>query len=170
MTVPWDVVGAVTGVVTAIIALLVYLEARRIRHSEWLTRSVQMWQGFNEILLTDGRAARWRSFLRGEVAESDFQPADHYVLYSYLNIIYTEYRYTKGGLLDTGYAMESLRDNLRQVAAAGPYIVRALRDTGYDNELVDLIEAISEGRELRIPSRIDRIRLALRRRRAVRGH
>lgn len=158
-------VDTAIGVVTGVIAVLVFLEARRIQDTEWLTRSVQLWQGFNQILLTDDRAARWRSFLRGEVTEADFGPDDHYVLYSYLNIIYTEYRYAKRGLLDRGYAMQSLQDNLRQVAKAGPYVIPVLRDTGYDNELVDIIEAVSEGRELRIPGRFQTLRFAIGRRR-----
>lgn len=159
----WDVINAAAAVTTTLIALLVYAEARRIRHTEWLTRSVQMWQGFNELLLTNDRAARWRAFLRGEIAEADFQPADHYVLYAYLNVIYSEYRYAKRGLLDRQYALEGLRDNVRQVATAGSYVIPKLRETGYDNEFIDLIEAVAAGRELRLPGRFDAIRSALRR-------
>ena len=162
MTVSWDLLNSAATIATAVIAALVFVEARRIRQTEWLTRSVQMWQDFNEMLLTHDRADRWRAFLRGEVSEADFRPEDHYVLYSYLNIIYSEYRYVKRGLLDRGYAMESLRDNVRQVAEAGPYVIRFLRDTGYDNELVDIIEAVSDGRPVRVPGRVEAVRKMLR--------
>lgn len=157
----WESITGAASVGTAVVAVLVFVEARRIRHTEWLTRSVQMWQDFNSVLLTDNRAERWRSMLAGEVKEREFRPSDHYLLYTYLNIIYSEYTYAKGGLLRRGYAMESLQDNLRQVAAIGPYIVPWLRITGYDNELVDQLEALRSGRDLRIPSRIDRLRARL---------
>jgi hypothetical protein len=167
VTIPWDVVTAVSGVLTAVGALLVYMEARRIRHTEWLTRSVQMWQGFNEVLLTDNRARRWRSFLDGEVSEADFEASDRYLLYTYLNILYSEYTYAKSGLLLRQYASESLEDNLRQVGQAGPYVIEWLRETGYDNELVDQIEIITAGGKVQFPSRIDKIRFKVTGRNAI---
>ena len=157
----WDAITGAASVGTALVAVLVFIEARRIRHTEWLTRSVQMWQDFNGVLLTDNRAERWRALLAGEVREQDFRPSDHYLLYTYLNILYSEYTYAKSGLLNRGYANESLRDNLRQVANIGDYVIAWLRDTGYDNELVDQLEAISTGVPVRIPGRIDRIRSRL---------
>jgi hypothetical protein len=165
----WETITGVASVATAIIAVLVFVEARRIRHTEWLTRSVQMWQDFNGVLLTDGRADRWRSLLAGDVEQQDFRPSDHYLLYTYLNIIYSEYTYAKSGLLRRGYASESLQDNLRQVATIGEYIVPWLRDTGYDNELVDQLEALRWGRTVQIPGRIGRLRARLRLRR-TRAH
>ena len=153
----WETITGVAGVATAIIAVPVFVEARRIRHTEWLTRSVQMWQDFNGVLLTDNRADRWRSLLAGEVEKQDFRPSDHYLLYTYLNIIYSEYTYAKSGLLRRGYAIESLQDNLKQVATIGEYIVPWLRDTGYDNELVDQLEALRSGGNVRIAGRIERL-------------
>ena len=157
----WEAITGAASVGTAIVAVLVFVEARRIRHTEWLTRSVQMWQDFNSVLLTDNRAERWRSLLAGKVEERDFQPSDHYLLYTYLNIIYSEYTYAKSGLLRRGYAAESLQDNLKQVATIGPYVVPWLRFTGYDNELVDQLEALQTGGSVRIPSRVDRLRARL---------
>lgn len=157
----WESITGAASVGTAIIAVLVFVEARRIRHTEWLTRSVQMWQDFNSVLLTDHRAERWRSLLAGEVEEQDFAPSDHYLLYTYLNIIYSEYTYAKSGLLGRGYATESLQDNLKQVATIGPYVVPWLRFTGYDNELVDQLEALRSGGTVRIPGRIHRLRSRL---------
>jgi hypothetical protein len=158
---PLDVIAAAASVGTAIVAVLVWFEARRIRHTEWLARSVQMWQDFNGVLLAENRAERWRSLLAGDVAEDDFQPSDHYLLYTYLNILYSEYTYAKTGLLKHGYATESLQDNLRQVAAVGPYVVPWLRFTGFDNELVDQIEKLMAGGRVTIPGRIDRLRARL---------
>jgi hypothetical protein len=153
----WDAITGAASVGTAIVAVLVFVEARRIRHTEWLTRSVQMWQDFNSVLLAENRAERWRSLLAGEVDEQDFRPSDH-LLYTYLNIIYSEYTYAKSGLLRRGYAQESLQDNLKQVATICLYIVPWLRFTGYDNELVEHLEALRSGAGVRIPSRIDRLR------------
>jgi len=157
----WETITGVASVATAIIAVLVFIEARRIRHTEWLTRSVQMWQDFNGVLLTDSRADRWRSLLAGEIEKQDFRPSDHYLLYTYLNIIYSEYTYAKSGLLRRGYARESLQDNLKQVATIGDYIVPWLRDTGYDNELVDQLEVLRSGGSVRFPGRIERLRARL---------
>lgn len=157
----WEAITGAASVGTAIVAVLVFVEARRIRHTEWLTRSVQMWQDFNAMLLGDNRAERWRSLLAGEVDEEDFKPSDHYLLYTYLNIIYSEYTYAKSGLLGRGYANESLQDNLKQVATIGSYVVPWLRFTGYDNELVDQLEALRTGGRVRIPGRTDRLRARL---------
>jgi hypothetical protein len=157
----WETITGVASVATAIIAVLVFVEARRIRHTEWLTRSVQMWQDFNGVLLTDGRADRWRSLLAGDVQQQDFRPSDHYLLYTYLNIIYSEYTYAKSGLLRRGYARESLQDNLRQVATIGEYIDPWLRETGYDPELVDQLVILRSGGSVQLPGRIRRLRARL---------
>jgi hypothetical protein len=141
----WNAVGAVTSGLTLGTALMVFVEARRIRHVEWLSRTVQMWQGFNQLLLDDSTAARWRDFLDGKIPEAKIVPRDHYVLFSYINVIYLESRISSSRLLDRKYAQESLGDNVRQLAPMRNYIVPLLRSTGYDDRFVELIERAAAG-------------------------
>ena len=139
----WSVGDAAASIVTALIAGFVFMEARSIRTTEWLTRSVSMWQSFNQMLMEEDRAARWRRLLTGELPARDVTAADHYVLFSYVNIIYVEYRMARRRLLNRDYALESVADNVKQLAPSSEFIVPLLRFTGYDNEFVDLIEAVA---------------------------
>jgi len=71
-----------------VVAVLVFFEARSIRSMEWLSRSVQMWQSFNQMLLDEDRARRWRRLLDGSLPPSEIKAADHYVLFTYVNIMF----------------------------------------------------------------------------------
>jgi len=141
----WDVGNALASAATALVAVFVFLEARSIRTMEWLSRSVQMWQSFNQMLLDDQRAARWRKLLDGSLPPSEVRAADHYVLFSYVNIIFAEYQFARRKLINRDYALESVADNVKQLVPNGDFIIPLLRFTGYDNEFVDLIEKVASG-------------------------
>jgi len=141
----WTIGNAVASTATAVIAGFVFLEARSIRTMEWLSRSVQMWQSFNQMLLDDERATRWRRLLIGDLPTEEIRASDHYVLFTYMNIIFTEYQFARRKLLNRDYALESVADNVKQLVPSAGFIVPLLRFTGYDNEFVDLIEAVAEG-------------------------
>ncbi len=140
----WNVGDALGSVLTAVIAAFVYAEARSIRTMEWLSRSMQNWQNFNQILLDPDRAARWRKLLAGDLPADQFRPEDHYVLFTYVNILYAEYEYARKKLIRREYALEGLTDNLKQLVPSGDLIIPLLRFTGYDNDFVDLIEVVAE--------------------------
>jgi hypothetical protein len=141
----WDVANALASAATALVAIFVFLEARSIRTMEWLSRSVQMWQAFNQMLLDDERARRWRGLLDGSLPAGEIGAADHYVLFSYVNIIFAEYQFARRKLINRDYALESVADNVKQLVPNGQFIIPLLRFTGYDNEFVDLIEKVATG-------------------------
>jgi hypothetical protein len=140
----WEVANVVATATTAVLALLVYLEARSIRQMEWLSRSVQMWQAFNQTLLDEERASRWRKLLAGRIPAEEIRAADHYVLFSYVNIIFAEYQFARRKLINRDYALESVADNVKQLVPSSGFVVPLLRFTGYDNEFVDLVQQVAE--------------------------
>lgn len=103
-----------------------------------------MWQGFNQMMLDGERAARWRRLLAGDLPQADFRPEDHYVLFTYVNIIFAEYQYARRRLIQRDYALQSVVDNVTQLGLSSEFIVPLLRMTGYDDDFVDLIEAVAE--------------------------
>lgn len=135
----WELLGALASVVTALIAILVFIEARKIRHTEWLSRSVQLWQGFNHTVLETGHAELWRKFVAGELSADDLGASDHYILFSYVNIIFTEYQYRARRLIDGAYAARSIERNLRQLAPYRDELVPKLQATGYDPRFLALL-------------------------------
>jgi hypothetical protein len=89
------------------------------------------------------RAARWRRLLAGDLPPEEFKAADHYVLFTYVNIIFAEYQFARRKLLNRDYALESVADNVRQLVPSAGFIVPLLRFTGYDNEFVGLVEEVA---------------------------
>jgi hypothetical protein len=74
---------------------------------EWLSRSVQMWQSFNQMLLDEDRALRWRRLLDGSPPPSEIKAADHYVLFAYVNIIFAEYQFAGRKLINRARSSRS---------------------------------------------------------------
>src|SRR4051794_1789341 len=122
-----DAILAISSAGTLIIALLVFLEARAIRHTAWLSRSVALWQNFNQLLMDENRASRWAGLLDGTIPEAEISRSDKHVLFSYVNIIYLEYRYATAGLIDDHYAQSSINGNLQQLRPRRAYIAPLLR-------------------------------------------
>jgi hypothetical protein len=108
----WQIADVVASASTGVVAVLVFFEARSIRTMEWLSRSVQMWQSFNQMLLDEDRARRWRRLLDGSLPPSEIKAADHYVLFAYVNIIFAEYQFARRKLINRDYALESVADNV----------------------------------------------------------
>jgi hypothetical protein len=141
----WEVADVAASGGAVLVAVLVFREARSIRTMEWLSRSIQMWQSFNQMLLDEERAVRWRRLLDGSLPAAEIKMADHYVLFTYVNIIFAEYQFARQKLINRDYALESVADNLKQLVPNGGFIIPLLRFTGYDNEFVDLIERVAAG-------------------------
>jgi hypothetical protein len=139
----WEIANALGTGATALVALLVFFEARSIRTMDWLSRSVGMWQSFNQMLLDEERASRWRRLLDGTLPVGEIRASDHYVLFTYVNILFSEYEFARRKLLNREYALESVADNVRQLAPSAAFIVPLLRFTGFDNDFVDLIEDVA---------------------------
>jgi len=98
-----------------------------------------MWQGFNSQVLNGDRALRWHRFLDRSLPNEEVSAADLHILYSYVNIIFNEYKLAKAGLIDPVYARQSVEGNIKQLAENRQFIAPTLLKTGYDEELVSLI-------------------------------
>jgi hypothetical protein len=131
-------IGAVGSIATVGLAIIVWVEARRIRHTEWLTRSVGMWQAFNEMLLANGLAETWHTLL-DDGPTDPIKGSDKHILYSYVNIIYTEYQMAESNLINRRYAVTSIRENVKQLAPWKSLICPVLEYTGYEPQFVRLI-------------------------------
>ena len=133
-----DWIAAAGSLATAGLAVIVWVEARRIRSTEWLTRSVAMWQAFNEMLLANGLTNAWQKLLTDGPTDS-IEGSERQVLYSYINIIYTEYQMAEGNLINRRYATTSIRENIKQLAPWKTEICPLLEYTGYEPQFVKLI-------------------------------
>jgi hypothetical protein len=129
-----------SSVLTALLALLVFLEARSIQQTEWLTKSTAMWQDFNALLVSQPcRADSWREFLGGQRDLKDCTPSDLYIVFTYVNIIFAEWTYWRQRLLDDEYSSASLCRNMAQLSPGGEALFTLLESTGYEPAFVNVL-------------------------------
>ena len=130
------------SLVTAGLALKIYLEARRLRKIEWLSKTVGNWQDFNRALLEGDRAARWGAIKDGRVAWEAITQFDKQLIYMFLNILWFENRAWRQGLLDRTYAEKSVSDNIHYLQWIWPPLLAHLRHDGWQTEFLDDLDAV----------------------------
>lgn len=141
----WDLVEATDkfgSIATALLALFVYFEAKRIRKIEWFSKSAENWTGFNNMVLSNGMDDRWGEILAGKVPLEKMSTRDLLILYSYLNVLVFEYKASSMGLLHRSYADKSINDNALQLRSLMPGLFGHLRRDGWPAEFIAHLERV----------------------------
>ena len=128
--------GTVFSGITTLIAVLVFLEARRIRKVDWLTKSILNWQNFNRMLLDTKYSERWSEIISGDVAWNDLTQSDKMCIYTFLNILVFEYKAKRSGLLARKYVNKSVGDNIRYFSGFWTDLKIHLSQDGWPEDFV----------------------------------
>lgn len=143
---PWNAVEGLGTALTAIFALLVYRETRRIRRSEWRSLIVEKWQSFNRFLVETNNAQRWEDVRLGRIAPADFTANDRILMLQFFNIQHVEFAASEHKLLHATIR-EAMAYDIAQMRAAAPYINTLLREAGHDQRFIRFVGKALEDRK-----------------------
>lgn len=86
-----SVISAVVSSCTAVLAFLVFREARHIRQLEWINTTNSVWNDFNRMILEGENHKQWIEFLQedgnSEYEAFKFTYRINWILYTYLNVL-----------------------------------------------------------------------------------
>ncbi|HTK36717.1 MAG TPA: hypothetical protein VL358_15715 [Caulobacteraceae bacterium] len=143
----WDFTRKSAPIVTALIALLIYLEAKRLRQIEWLAKSITNWQDFNKLLMDQAVATRWAAIREGQVAWSQIDQRDRQIIYAFLNVLVFEFKAARTGVLSRSYADTSVSENILYFHSLWPDLYDHLLRDGWPTDFVLFADkAIARGR------------------------
>jgi hypothetical protein len=90
---------AAGSITTALLAIVIFIQVRKIRQIEWLSKANESWNQFNNFLVTSSSAPLFESFVAGERAPAHDISKVRTIVFSYLNIIYSVATARKYGLV-----------------------------------------------------------------------
>jgi hypothetical protein len=135
-------VSACAAVVTALLALLIYFEAKRLQKVDGLSRSIGNWQDFNRLMMQKDLADRWQAIHTGQVPWAEITQQDKALIYSYLNIMVYEYQAAHSGALDKLYAQKSVGDNILYFQYIWPELLEHLKTDGWPEGFVEAADCV----------------------------
>lgn len=142
---PWAAMEGLGAALTAVFALLVFLEARKIRRAEWTSAMVEKWQDFNRFLIETDTCERWEKLRRGEMAPDEMTAADRYLFMQFFNIQQAEFAAAANRLLHPA-VREAMAADIALMRAIAPYIETLSRDAGHDARFRKFLRASLAGK------------------------
>lgn len=125
------IIQAPASLGTAVVAIVIFFQVRKIRQIEWLSKANESWNVFNNSLIAHGTVALFESFVNGRpVAEHDRQRLQT-VIFSYLNIIYTTAIAKKNGLVLDEFANSMLETHFAILRQQEHFVRPLLEHRGY---------------------------------------
>ena len=145
------VISAFATVGTLAVAILVVIEARRIRRTEGIFRQNQAWNDFSNAVAQFHSESRIEALLTGKTADSktvkflsedDLTIVEAFLLMSFFNVVSSEYHAVRVNAIDEKYVMHSFvltHDVLRRNRA---WIFRFLKKSGYEASFVRCLRTV----------------------------
>ena len=131
-------VQAIGAIVTAIIAWLVFREARSIKQIQWLSNAADKWQDFNKFLVENECADRWEAILSGNDLDTPLSAKDKRMLLMYFNIQMIEYKLIKKRIVPKS-ALAAMRKEFAAFRKHSSFIGQLLEHGGYAPEYVKFV-------------------------------
>jgi hypothetical protein len=138
----WNFVRLTAPIATALLALLVFVEARGLRKLESLSKSIGNWQDFNKLVMDETVAARWAAIRHGRVVWADMTQKDLNLIYSFLNVLVFEYKAARYGALWRRYVDKSFRDNILYFKHIWPGLHHHLLRDGWPTDVLKAADRI----------------------------
>lgn len=135
---------AFSSVVTMIVALMVFSEARSIRRAEWILRQNQAWNDINNKVAEIGDGCRIADILEGRPISPPVTPKEAFLLMSFFNVVSSEYFSLRSNLLMPAYALDSFMDTATVVSANKDWLIPFLTQRGYEQSFVRTLTILSE--------------------------
>ena len=135
---PW--VEPFAAVVTAFIALLVFLVTRSIARAE-ATREINgMWQSFNQTMLEDDNAQRYRQFFEGGRGDLSKDYRLQYLVFMLLNNLHAEFVHGRRKFIGRRHFASTMSAHYQFMGPRKDALVALMRDNGYDPIFIEFIE------------------------------
>jgi hypothetical protein len=140
----WTAISAIAEICTAIVAVFVLREAQRIRRVEWLAKSHEMWQVFNNAVITHGYSDRIEELRSANSPLSRIDSRDRYFIFMYMNVLHVEFEALRRRLIDEDYGVETMVDSFLWFKGIKSEVAVFMRDGGYDDGFTDMFERVCE--------------------------
>jgi hypothetical protein len=139
------VIEALASLVTMIVAVLVFLEARSIRKAEGIFRQNQAWNEFGNKVAEVHKGSRIGELLMGRkvVTRDDLTPKEAFLLMSFFNVVSSEYNAYRAKSIDRNYVIHSLAMTARIVKINKEWIFTFLRDYGYEQSFRRIVAIVA---------------------------
>jgi len=136
-------VEAIAATATFLVALLVFLEARKIRRTEGILRQNQAWNDFGNAVATLEDQAMERILLGREPADPPRTARESFLLMSFFNVVSSDYSAFRVGAIDPRYVVHSLTFAAEVVIRNQAWVFGFLNRHGYDAGFVRMLAIIA---------------------------
>jgi hypothetical protein len=144
-------VGMLGSLVTTLVAVFVFREAKAIRQADWRSRNNERWSQFNDFILRYDYSHRWGEIIRGRVDWGDLEQKDFQVIYQFLNVLSHQYQLGKIQLMPWQYVRKSVGDNILYFDHFWDELNSHLRIDGWSRDFVDELDAqVKRARQARL--------------------
>ncbi len=124
-----------------VVGVLVYVEARAIRKTEWFAKTAENWQSFNRLVIESDYSGRWSDVINGRVDWGRLDQKDMMFIYSFLNVLVFEFNARQAHLLKRAYAEKSINDNIRYFRHIWPGLREHLKGDGWPKDFLPFADA-----------------------------
>jgi hypothetical protein len=144
----WNAIQSLGTLIAALIAWLVFLEARAIKKLQWESQAADKWQDFNRLLIETSLSDRWEAIRSGGPVDK-LGATDKRLMLMYFNIQMIEYHLIKEGIVPSS-ALPTMQSELAAFRTHREYVDGVLADGGYDP---DYVRFVSECMQVVTPER-----------------
>ena len=133
-----------SALTTALLAVLVYIVSRSIAQAE-ATREINgMWQNFNQTLLQDDNAKRYREFFEKGIGDLRLDYRLQYLVFMLLNNLHAEFVHGRRRLIGRRHFASTMSAHYRFLGARKVEVTELMRVNGYDPTFIDYIERYTQ--------------------------
>jgi hypothetical protein len=139
-----DWIGAIGAVATAAFALLVFLETRHIRRTDWLIRQNAAWNDFDRAVLEYGGGTRFIEFMRGGVMFPPHDFKEEYLLLILFNTMSNEYNALRSNVLASNYVVSSFMNYAGAFYRNREWLLPMLEAHGFESGYINMLSELMQ--------------------------
>ncbi|MEM6587387.1 MAG: hypothetical protein AAF641_02985 [Pseudomonadota bacterium] len=128
---------ALGSAITAALAIVIYVEVKRIRKIEWVTKANDSWNQFNFSLVNSGSSALFETFVQGQKTAAHEAANLNAIVFSYLNIIYSVWVAKQQKIILGDFAEKMLNDHFKILQKNKQIVEPLLATRGYPDKFKD---------------------------------
>ena len=142
----WDTLNASGDAITAIgtlgtfaIACFVYLEARRIRKTEWILNQNAAWNAMSTAVAEQSSKCRIGDILSGDPHDGNLSTQEEYLLMMFLNVVNSEYNALRAGAISPRWVLHSFEMTSGIVSQNREWLVGFMQQYGYQPSFIRVV-------------------------------
>lgn len=149
-----DWLSALGSVGAAVFAIMIYLEARRIRRGEWANQQNSIWNDFHKCALEYGEGSKIYDIMNGRAVVTSVSDRDVHLFLIFMNSMNSVYNSVRLGVIDMDYAAKSIFDMGIMLAPNRAWITPLLRKRGFEENFVALLDALMSDTTSQVEARV----------------